>query len=164
MSIDSIINNQQGGIFNDPFAGMDDALKSAGKFEGLTAGDYTVRITNTEFKKSKTGTPLFTIEYTVIDGEKANRKEWQTLFLKKKDGTWNSNALGDFMVLTKMAGVPSDDLAKEVFKKAYGEFVNAGVDKMQVPGLEMIGTLTIAKTKSNDGLAEFTNYKFKKQA
>lgn len=63
-----------------------DAPEPDNNFSPIPAGEYTMRVINSEMKDTKTGGSMLVLEMDIIDGPQAGRKHWERLNLV------NSNA------------------------------------------------------------------------
>lgn len=84
------------------FANLDISKVDTNNFDTLPDGEYLTTVDKITIKLSAKGSPLGTITYTVVDGEKAKRKEFETLFFATKEGDLNNKAIG---TLAKRLGV-----------------------------------------------------------
>lgn len=151
--------------FADALAGLDVAVNKAASFEGLEAGQYMVKVNGANFKINQNGNINLAVEYQVIDGAKAGRREWQHMTMKF--GTeWNARGIGDFATLVSAATGSSIADAKTFVTTEIVKFVQSATEKAAIDGFaNLTGYLTVTKTKSagKDGVEkEYTNYKFVK--
>lgn len=58
-----------------------DETEAAPEYTVLPKGIYTAELSSGELTSSATGTPGFTIGFTVIEGEQKGRRVWHTLWL-----------------------------------------------------------------------------------
>lgn len=69
------------GSARDTLARQFDEAEVAGDMRPLPRGTHRCRVTNGELIESKTGTPGYSLTFTVDDGEHKGRKLWHTSWL-----------------------------------------------------------------------------------
>lgn len=69
------------GTTRDELARKFDEAEAAGELLTLPRGNYRCRVTDGELVTSKSGTPGYTLTFTVDDGEHKGRRLWHTSWL-----------------------------------------------------------------------------------
>jgi len=69
------------GTSRDELARQFDEAEAAGDMVPLPRGEYRCRVTDGELVTSKTGTPGYSLTFTVDDGDHKGRKLWHTAWL-----------------------------------------------------------------------------------
>lgn len=113
-------------LFASPEALSNFDFSKTTEFENIPAGTYLTRVSRIDVKLSTKNSPFAVVYYDILDGDYANRKEVETFFFKKNDGTTNDFALRNFNKVVAIINKISSEEAGPITQKILQAFIAGG--------------------------------------